>query len=71
MAGWNAITGARGIVAAFAMSIALQLGWVSVTVGLLLCAGVSAIGVVMYMRASTEEVPATAPRPLAAHPQAA
>jgi DHA1 family inner membrane transport protein len=71
MAGWNAITGARGIVAAFAMSIALQLGWVSVTVGLLLCAGVSAIGVVMYMRASTDEVPASAPRSLAAQPQTA
>ena len=60
MAGWNAITGARGIVAAFAMSIALQLGLVSVTGGLLLCAGISAIGVVMYMRASTDDVPAAA-----------
>ena len=71
MAGWNAITGARGIVAAFAMSIALQLGWVTVTGGLLLCAGVSAIGVVMYMRASTDEVPVPAERPLAASVQAA
>ncbi|HEV8403127.1 MAG TPA: MFS transporter [Candidatus Limnocylindrales bacterium] len=71
MAGWNAITGARGIVAAFAMSVALQLGWVSVTGGLLLCAGVSAIGVVMYMRASTVEVPAPAQRPLASQTQTA
>ena len=71
MAGWNAITGARGIIAAFAMSIALQLGWVTVTGGLLLCAGVSAIGVVMYMRASTDEVPVPATRPLAAQPQTA
>ena len=71
MAGWNAITGARGIVAAFAMSIALQLGWVTVTGGLLLCAGVSAIGVVMYMRASTDEVPVPVERPLAASVQAA
>jgi len=71
MAGWNAITGARGIIAAFAMSIALQLGLVNVTGGLLLCAGVSAIGVVMYVRASTDEVAAPAARPLAAQPQTA
>ena len=58
MAGWNAITGARGIVAAFAMSILLQVGIVTVTSGLLLCAAVSAVGVVMFMRASTDEVAA-------------
>ncbi|HEV7604759.1 MAG TPA: MFS transporter [Candidatus Limnocylindrales bacterium] len=56
MAGWNAITGARGIVAAFTMSIALQLGFVNVTSGLLLCAGVSAVGVVLYARASARPV---------------
>jgi MFS family permease len=61
MAGWNAITGARGIVAAFAMSILLQLGFVDVTSGLLLCAAISAIGVVLYARASTEPPVATAP----------
>ena len=44
MAGWNAITGARGIVAAFTMSILLQIGIVDVTSGLLLCAAVSASG---------------------------
>ena len=71
MAGWNAITGARGIVAAFAMSVALQLGWVTVTSGLLLCAGVSAIGVVLYMRATTDEVGVRADRPLPATAQAA
>ena len=38
MAGWNAITGARGIVAAFLMSALLQAGIVDVTTGLLLCA---------------------------------
>ena len=53
MAGWNAITGARGIVAAFAMSLLLQVGIVNVTSGLLLCAATSAIGVVLYARAST------------------
>ncbi len=56
MAGWNAITGARGIVAAFTMSILLQLGFVDVTTGLLLCSAVTAIGVVLYARASTDPV---------------
>ena len=51
MAGWNAITGARGIVAAFAMSALLQLGLVDVTVGLLLCAGTSGLGVILFARA--------------------
>ncbi len=61
MAGWNAITGARGIVAAFTMSILLQVGIVDVTTGLLLCAAVTAIGVVLYARASGTEV---APSPV-------
>ncbi len=52
MAGWNAVTGARGIIAAFAMSALLQLGIVDVTTGLLLCAATSAIGVVLYAQAS-------------------
>ena len=56
MAGWNAITGARGIVAAFTMSILLQVGIVNVTGGLLLCAGISAVGVVLYAH-----VPAAGP----------
>jgi hypothetical protein len=51
MAGWNAITGARGIVAAFLMSVLLQLGVVDVTSGLLLCAATSAFGVVLFVRA--------------------
>lgn len=50
MAGWNAITGARGIVAAFVMSILVQLGVVDVTVGLLLCAVASFIGVLLFVR---------------------
>ena len=62
MAGWNAITGARGIVAAFTMSILLQVGIVDVTSGLLLCAAVSGIGVVLYARASVDPVDATTPR---------
>jgi MFS family permease len=56
MAGWNAITGARGIVAAFAMSILLQLGIVDVTTALLICAAISAVGVVLYAQASTDPV---------------
>jgi MFS transporter, DHA1 family, staphyloferrin B biosynthesis exporter len=50
MAGWNAFTGARGIVAAFLMTSLLQIGLVDVTTGLLLCAGATAIGVAMYVR---------------------
>ena len=50
MAGWNAITGARGIVAAFLMSALLQVGLVDVTSGLLLCAASSAVGVALFMR---------------------
>ena len=51
MAGWNALTGARGIVAAFLMSTLLQLGVVDVTVGLLLCAAISTVGVLLFTRA--------------------
>jgi MFS family permease len=50
MAGWNALTGARGIAAAFLMSGLLQAGLVDVTSGLLLCAASSAIGVVLFVR---------------------
>ena len=50
MAGWNAFTGARGIVAAFLMSALLQIGVVNVTTGLLLCAASSAVGVALYAR---------------------
>ena len=61
MAGWNAITGARGIVAAFTMSLLLQVGLVTVTSGLLLCAVVTGIGVVLYARASLDPVAVAAP----------
>ncbi len=61
MAGWNAITGARGIVAAFTMSALLQVGLVDVTSGLLLCAAISGLGVVLYARAGTEPAPARTP----------
>ena len=61
MAGWNAITGARGIVAAFLMSALLQAGLVDVTTGLLLCAASSAIGVALYVRTGTDAEAATSP----------
>lgn len=81
MAGWNAITGARGIVAAFLMSVLLQAGLVDVTVGLLLCGAASAVGVILFIRidpdpkgASVAEVsvaePAIADRSLAEGPVA-
>ncbi len=52
-AGLNAVTGARGIFAAFLMSALLQLGVVDVTSGLLLCAVSTTVGVILYARPST------------------
>jgi nitrate/nitrite transporter NarK len=49
MAGWNAITGPRGIVAAFLMSVLIQLRVVDVTGGLLLCAGIATVGAGIYI----------------------
>jgi MFS family permease len=63
MAGWNAITGARGIVAAFLMSILLQLGLVDVTVALLGCTATSAIGVGLFVQAGQRRAVVPAPEP--------
>ena len=52
MSGWNAITGARGLVAPFVMSALVQVGLVSVTMALLLCATASALGVALFWWAS-------------------
>jgi MFS family permease len=78
MAGWNAITGARGIAAAFAMAVLLELGVVNVTTGLLLCAGVSAIGAILFARTRApsvleEDVPGVSARtsPSVAQPRSA
>ena len=49
MAGWNSITGARGIVAAFAMSVLLGARLVDVGTALVLCAGISAVGVWLFI----------------------
>jgi DHA1 family inner membrane transport protein len=48
MSGWNAITGARGLVAPFFMSGLVQFGIVNVTTGLLLCAAASGTGVALF-----------------------
>ena len=53
MSGWNAITGARGLVAPFVMSALVQVGLVSVTLALLLCAGASSLGVALFWWASS------------------
>lgn len=48
MSGWNAITGARGLVAPFFMSALVQFGVVSITAGLLICAAASGLGVALF-----------------------
>lgn len=48
MSGWNAITGARGVIAPFIASTLVQAGVLSVTAALLLCACATAIGVALF-----------------------
>ena len=60
VAGMNAITGARGIVAAFAMSALLQFGILDVTSGLIVCTVVTGIGVVLYARTDVAAIEAKA-----------
>jgi len=50
MAGFNALTGARGIVAPFLAAILVQTGAVNVTGALLLCALSTGVGMVLYFR---------------------
>ena len=69
MSGWNAVTGARGLVAPFLMSGLVQFGIVSLTTGLLLCAAASATGVALFWWAATRARPESA-RPAAAPPTA-
>lgn len=49
LAGWNASTAAWGIAAPFTMTFAIQAGVVSLTAGLLLCTGIAALGVLLYL----------------------
>lgn len=53
MSGWNAVTGARGLVAPFLMSALVQFGVVNLTVALLVCASASALGVVLFWWAAS------------------
>jgi MFS transporter, DHA1 family, staphyloferrin B biosynthesis exporter len=66
MAGWNALTGARGVMAAFLMSVLLELGLVDVTFALLACGATSAVGVALFFRAGRAwtDAPAAAPSPM-------
>jgi MFS family permease len=50
MAGWNSLTGARGVAAPFIASGLVAAGIVDVTGALLLCAATTAIGTILYLR---------------------
>jgi MFS family permease len=50
LAGWNTVTGARGLAAPFVAAGLVQLGVLGVTGALIACAGVAAIGVVLFAR---------------------
>ena len=49
MAGWNSLTGLRGMIAAMAASVAVQLGLVDVTSALALCLVPASLGLVLYL----------------------
>ncbi len=49
MAGWNSLTGLRGLVAAMAASAAVQAGLVDVTTALLLCLVPATLGLLVYL----------------------
>jgi len=53
MAGWNAVTGVRGVVAAFLMSILIQAHLLDMTSALVACAAFSAIGVALFAQAGS------------------
>ena len=65
MAGWNAITGARGIAAAFAMSILIGAGLIDVTGALILSASISGIGVWLFVDAGRRRIDRAASVPAA------
>ncbi|MEZ4596242.1 MAG: hypothetical protein R3C32_04965 [Chloroflexota bacterium] len=56
MSGFNALTGARGMVAPFVASIVVQLGILDVAQALMVCAMVTGVGACMYIRLSREGV---------------
>ena len=49
MAGWNSLTGLRGLIAALAASSAVQAGLVDVTTALLLCLVPATLGLLVYL----------------------
>jgi MFS family permease len=55
MAGWNALTGARGLVAPFLMSGLVQAGVLDVTSGLLVCSVVTGLGAAIYLGVGSPE----------------
>lgn len=57
VAGFNALTGARGIIAPFVASIAVQAGVMNLTQALVVCAAVTGVGAAMYLRLSREGAP--------------
>jgi hypothetical protein len=56
VAGFNALTGARGMIAPFVASIVVQMGILDVSQALVLCAVITGIGACMYFRLSREGV---------------
>jgi MFS family permease len=56
MAGWNSLTGLRGMVAAMAASIAVQLGLVDVTTALVLCLVPATLGLLVYLDLPVSDV---------------
>lgn len=57
VSGFNALTGARGMIAPFVASIVVQAGLLDVTQALLLCVLFTAVGALMYYRLSREGEP--------------
>jgi hypothetical protein len=72
MAGWNSLTGMRGMIAAMAASVAVQAGLVDVTTALALCLVPATLGLLVYLDLPVAEalarVRATRVRGVAARP---
>jgi MFS family permease len=66
MAGWNALTGARGVAAPIISSALVQSGMVDLSTGLMLCLVPAALGAIVYFRSETAPATATSRREVAA-----
>jgi len=62
MAGWNALTGARGVAAPIISSALVQSGLVDLSTGLLLCLVPAILGAMVYLRSETSPVAAPMPK---------